>query len=187
MDSSITYTTAQELQELIQIQSLQSKHHKDVIPKNLWGQKGYVTLRYSLEMLQKAGLDYPPIVAKFEGDIIGYLLIFDQKILGMHPVIDHFIYQINPIKFRGEPLESLNYVMVGQLCVDHNFSGKGIAKGMYAYFKKFYASSFSYCVTDIDKRNLRSLKLHYGLGFQLIGKSNTEEAEWNIVLWDWNS
>lgn len=77
--------------------------------------------------------------------------------------------------------------MVGQLCVDHNFNGKGIARGMYAYFKKFYASSFSYCVTDIDKRNLRSLKLHYGLGFQLIGKSITEEAEWNIVLWDWNS
>ena len=88
-------------------------------------------------MLQKAGRDYPPIVAKFEGDFIGYLLIFDQKILGMHPVIDHFIYQINPIKFGGEPLESLNYVMVGQLCVDHNFSGKGIARGMYAYFKNF--------------------------------------------------
>lgn len=80
MDSSITYTTAQELQELIQIQSLQSKHHKDAIPKNLWGQKGYVTLRYSLEMLQKAGRDYPPIVAKFEGDIMGLeFLVFLSK------------------------------------------------------------------------------------------------------------
>lgn len=38
MDSSITYTTAQELQELIQIQSLQSKHHKDAIPK-IYGDK----------------------------------------------------------------------------------------------------------------------------------------------------
>ena len=187
MDSSITYTTAQELQELIQIQSLQSKHHKDAIPKNLWGQKGYVTLLYSLEMLQKAGRYYPPIIAKFEDEIIGYLLVFDQKILGLHPVIDHFIAEINTHKFMGKSLQSENYVMVGQLCVDHKFSGKGIAREMYAYFKKFYASSFSYCVTDIDKRNLRSLKLHYSLGFQLIGKSHTEEAEWNIVLWDWNS
>ena len=187
MSVAFTYTTAKDLKDLIQIQKLQDKYHKDSIPKKLWRQKGYLTLRYSLELLQKAGYYYPPIVTKYKDEIIGYLLIFDQKIQGMHPVVDHFIGEINPIRFLGKPLKYLNYVMVGQVCVDQKYSGNGIARSMYAHFKKFYSSSFSYCVTDINISNIRSLKLHYDLGFQLIGKSYTEEAEWNIVLLDLNS
>ena len=60
MSVAFTYTTAKNLKDLIQIQKLQDKHHKDAIPKKLWRQKGYLTLRYSLELLQKAGYYYPP-------------------------------------------------------------------------------------------------------------------------------
>lgn len=39
MSVAFTYTTAKDLKDLIQIQKLQDKHHKDAIPKNYGAKK----------------------------------------------------------------------------------------------------------------------------------------------------
>ncbi|MFT5021456.1 MAG: hypothetical protein ACI834_000124, partial [Colwellia sp.] len=58
---------------------------------------------------------------------------------------------------------------------------------LYSSFKTRYAITYSLCVTDIDRKNIRSIRAHLKTGFEVIGALSFGNSQWDIVLWDWNA
>ena len=101
-------------------------------------------------------------------------------------LIDDLIKNIDHLSYRDEQLAVVNYAVVGQLCVDKKYRGQGLASKLYQSFKDHYSIRYPYCITDVDRSNKRSLQAHYKTGFQPIGQLQFENADFEIVLWNWN-
>lgn len=185
MTHHISYQETQTLQELEEIKALQARHQKDKIPPELWATKGFVTATYTIALLEAMHRRLPAIIAKHHEKVVGYALVVDRAIIGHHPLLDDLFRQIDCLNYAGVPLATLQYTVVGQLCVDQEYSGQGVAQGLYKHYRNCYAAQFPYCITDVDRNNPRSLKSHLKAGFQIIGTLQYGGAEWDIVLWDW--
>jgi GNAT superfamily N-acetyltransferase len=88
--------------------------------------------------------------------------------------------------YRGKPLADYSYIVVGQVCVDKAFRGKGILDQCYDTYKKTYYSKYDFAVTEIATRNIRSIRAHSRVGFTVIHNYISPVGEeWAIVVWDW--
>jgi len=183
----ITYRLTQNSIELKQIKSLQAQHQKNAVPKNLWASHGFVTAEYTLQFLEEMHLQNPAVIAKHQDKVVGYALVADRTNVGKHPLLDDLFYQIDLLEYNGHSLATVNYTVVGQLCVGHTYSGQGVAQNLYKHYQHCYAARFPYCITDVDRNNPRSLKTHLRAGFQRLHTISYGGASWDIVLWDWHS
>ena len=187
MTCHITYHLSQSTLELKQIKTLQQRHQKNTIPKDLWATHGFVTAEYSLQFLEELHLQNPAVIAKHLEKVIGYALVADRTSVGKHPLLDDLFHQIDLLEYNGHRLATVDYTVVGQLCVDHAYSGQGVAQNLYKHYQHCYAARFPYCITDVDRKNPRSLKTHLRAGFQRLHTISYGGASWDIVLWDWHS
>jgi L-amino acid N-acyltransferase YncA len=95
--------------------------------------------------------------------------------------------QIDLHQYNSEQLSTVNYAVVGQLCVAKNHRGLGLAQQLYAYYQSCLKDKYRYLITDIDAANIRSLKVHLKTGFEIIGELHYGGSNWHIVLWNWNN
>ena len=88
--------------------------------------------------------------------------------------------------FRGKPVSAYNYLVVGQVCVDKDYRGRRILDECYAAYRNIFSKSYDFAITEIDCRNLRSIKAHKRIGFtELHTYASTDKKEWSVVIWDW--
>ncbi len=187
MNQRITFHLTESLDELRQIKDIQKRHQKETIVPELRERTGFVTAEYDVSLLVKMHELLPAIIAKDGDKVVGYALVTDRRIIGNHDLLDDLFNQINQLSFKGCPLAKTNYTVVGQLCIDRNYGGQGIAQGIYKKYQSQYSGAFEYCLTDVDCKNPRSLRTHLRAGFQIIHKIEYGNAEWDIVLWDWKT
>ena len=75
---------------------------------------------------------------------------------------------------------------MGQLCVAEEARGRKLPDRMYKYLRGCYHPRFHYCVTAIDVRNTRSLRVHERVGFEQVDRFVAPDGrDWIIVAWDW--
>ncbi len=59
---------------------------------------------------------------------------------------------------------------------------------MYYKMKEQMLPYFTLLVTEVAKRNIRSLNAHYRVGFEILSEYTSEvNEEWVIVGWDWHA
>ena len=82
--------------------------------------------------------------------------------------------------------QNTQYYAMGQICVAEGYRGMGIFDGLYAKHKENLSARFELCVTEIAKRNTRSLAAHKRVGFEIIHEYyDTIYPElWEVVAWD---
>ena len=187
MTHHITYHLSQSTLELKQIKALQQRHQKNAVSKDLWATHGFVTAEYTLQFLEELHLQNPAVIAKHLEKVVGYALVADRASVGKHPLLDDLFHQIDLLEYNGCSLATVDYTVVGQLCVDNAYSGQGVAQNLYEHYQHCYATTFQYCITDVDRNNPRSLKTHLRAGFQRLHTIAYGGASWDIVLWDWRS
>ena len=176
--------TPEELQGL---KDLQTANLRKNVGEVVAMKEGFVTSEYSLSLLQKMHEEHPSIIAK-EGDIVvGYVIVTTKSIYGMHPEIDHLFNTLDSLHYKGALLGSVNYILVGQLCVGITHRGIGLVQTMYNFYQQLHAKTYKYLVTDISQANQRSIKAHKKTGFETIGIIEQVGTGWDIVLWDWNT
>ena len=185
MNQRITFHMTESLDELRQIKDIQKRHQKEIIAPELREKTGFVTAEYDVSLLIKMHELLPAIIAKDGDAVIGYALVTDCRIIGNHDLLDDLFNQINKLSFNNHPLKNTNYTVVGQLCVESDYGGKGIAQGIYKHYRSIYSDFYDYCVTDVDCNNPRSLRTHLTAGFKPIHRIFYGNAQWDIVLWDW--
>lgn len=142
--------------------------------------EGFVSAEYDMRQLQLMNTMCPSIVAKVGERVIGYALVVTKEFYGHNPLLDDLMNSI-------DELVSMKYVIVGQLCVEKSYRGKGIVPLMYNFFRDELSGEFDCCVTDVNERNPRSLKAHIKSGFEIIETKQYDGCQWHIVLWDWRA
>lgn len=184
----ILYTTASTDSDLHGILQLQQQNLTQALSVEERQSQGFVTVVHSFANLQQMNNIEKHVIAKDGEKVIAYLLAMTvqskEDIPVLQPMFDLFSY----IPFAGKALADYRYLVVGQVCVDKAYRGKGIFDKCYAFYKETYRGKYDFVITEIAATNQRSLAAHNRIGFQEFHRSESAgDTEWVIVLWNWNN
>lgn len=174
-------------EEIEGIKKLQSANLKKNLSESEIEKEGFVTAEYTLDFLEFMNRIEPSIIAVETGQVVGYALVAPREVMGQHVLLDDLFSQIDSFSYRGKPLQTADYVLVGQLCVAKSHRGKGLVQKMYEYYRSALSEKYDYCLTDVQVSNPRSIKVHLKSGFQILGNLSYGGSDWKIVIWDWTS
>lgn len=176
-----------KIEEVRGIKRLQSANLRKNLPKEEIEKEGFVTAEYTLEFLEFMNRVEPSVIAVEDGKVAGYALVATKALLGRHELLDDLFSQIDSFTFKGHSLKESNYVVVGQICVAKSHRGMGLSKRMYDFYRSELSDQFEYCLTDVQISNPGSIKAHLKAGFTILGDLSYGDADWKIVIWDWQN
>jgi hypothetical protein len=183
----IIYTKAYTERDLKGILNLQKANlAKNLSPEEI-SREGFVTVDHSYRQLKILNAVERHVIAKNGDAVIGYLLAMTKYASDKIPILVPMFHEFDRISFHGRLIQSYDYLVVGQVCVDKAFRGQGVFDACYTIYKEFYGTRYDFVITEIAVSNPRSLKAHSRIGFQTIASYNDGNTKWNIVLWDWKA
>jgi hypothetical protein len=166
--------------DLQQILHLQKRNHKDFITPKQAEKEGYVTVRHSLESLKAICGNDGHVIAMDGGHVIGYALTMHSYYAEHIPVLQEMMDQIRTL------IGDIEFLIVGQLCVDINWRGKGVVAVMYDHMKNMFGDAYPGIYTEIALDNPRSMRSHIKCGFQVMKSYHNQNGkQWNIVYCNW--
>lgn len=174
-------------QELLQIHELNRDNLKGNISEREQEEQGFVTWLYSLSLLQQMHGLAPSIVVKNNDKVVGYALVTPVEAGKFHPDLQVMIDNLETLNYNGRPLTTYTFYIMGQVCIDKEYRGKGVFQTLFKKHKEIYSPKYDLLVTEISTRNDRSQKAHKKVGFITIHTSRDELDEWNVVIWDWKN
>lgn len=182
----IHYTLAERTQDLEQILMLQAANYEENISPAEAAAQGFVTAKHSLPLLQEMNRTYKHAIATQQGSLAGYALVMLKEFSAKLPVLTPLIDVVQELTYEGTPLNTATYFIMGQICIDKDYRGKGVFTGLYHQLREQMQPHFSYVVTGVAQRNTRSIAAHAKVGFTSILKFDAPTGEkWDILLWDW--
>ena len=182
----VRFVTTKTEDELRQIIALQQRNLPERLSEEEISKEGFVTVRHDLNLLRKMHETYPHAIAKDGDKVVGYALSMTKDFREYIPILVPMFAQIDQIIHKGKPLKATSYFVMGQICVDKDYRGKGIFPGMYHTLKAQMSADFELVVTEVAQRNTRSLRAHEKVGFVVLKEYTAEDAEaWAIIGWDW--
>lgn len=184
----ITYTTTENDADLEGILHLQRKNLKTAVPAHETAIEGFVSVSHNLENLRRLHEIEQHIIAKDTGEVVGYVLAMTKASRHELPLIYPLFEMFDEFEYSGKVISDYKYMLVGQVCIDKNYRGKGIFGNCYLKYKERYSNSYDFAITEIPKTNLRSQQAHKKIGFKEIHSyRDSDGVEWIVVLWDWNN
>ncbi|MEM8527515.1 MAG: GNAT family N-acetyltransferase [Bacteroidota bacterium] len=180
-----TFTTASTDQDLHQILALQQLN----LPKNISIEEsrtqGFLTVEHDFEILKSMNEACPHIIAKVEEQVVGYTLVMLEQFKDRIPILVPMFEKVNQLAWNNCIIGEMEYFIMGQVCVEKAWRGKGIFSGLYRQMKTELAERFDCIITEIATRNTRSMRAHEKVGFEVLEIYEGEIEEWAIVGWDW--
>ncbi len=143
---------------------------------------GFVTVPHTLPILQAMhGLMPSLIVRGEEGGLAGYALAMAREAQSLLPILAPMFARLEGLAaLRGE-----RWYVMGQVCVDAAWRGRGVFDALYAGHRTWYGGGFDVLVTEIATRNGRSIRAHARAGFEEIDRYRDATDEWSVVAWRW--
>lgn len=179
----ITYKRASTQAELEQILELQKNNLHSLISSEEKKIEGFLTIQHDFDLLNKMNKVCPHIIAKEDEKVVGYALC-------MHPKFENEIDLLRPMfKQITKTLEQNksdnpsfnNYIVMGQICIDKSYRKQGIFRKLYANMLQEIQPTFNIIITEVDKKNTRSLEAHYAMGFELLSKYRSGGQDWELI------
>jgi len=182
----MTYTTSDSDDDLLGILELQKKNLAvHLTPEEIRGQ-GFVTVIHSLADLQKMNAIERHVVAKDGDKVVAYLLAMTVASKNDIPVLVSMFGTFDQVTYRGRPLSSWHYIVVGQVCVDKDYRGREVLMETYKKYRDQFSQGYDFAVTEIATRNTRSIRAHEKIGFIEAHRFTAPGGEeWSIVIWEW--
>lgn len=174
------------LDELQQILRLQEKNLIQRIDETEMMSQGFVTLRHDLTILEQMHRLAPSIIIKDDDKVVAYALTMLQECRQLMPDLEPMFSLFDNLSWNNKPLNDYRFYVMGQICIAKEYRGQGLFEQLYQYHKNNYRSQFDLCVTEISRRNHRSLRAHEKMGFKIIHNHRDQLDEWVIVAWDWS-
>ena len=81
--------------------------------------------------------------------------------------------------------KSLNYIAMGQICVDKSQRGKGVFRGLYNFMKDELSKEYDAIITEVDVLNTRSSQAHKAVGFEILKNYSSNNQDWELIIWNW--
>jgi len=181
MESSadISYSRSGNDQELLNILEIQRRNVKSVLSGEEVRSQGFVTVVHDLELLKKMHGYCPHILARNGDKIVGYALAMVPELRHDIPVLAS-LFEMTDARLSGR-----NYLVMGQICIDKPFRGRGLFSGMYEFYREQLQREYECLVTEVSDENQRSLKAHLHLGFEILHTRVDKGAEWKMLVWRW--
>lgn len=184
MDTKVTL--ARKPAHLKQILKLQAANVLEAIDDDTARSQGFVTATHDLELLQRMTASAASVIALQERQLVGYCLAMTREFGDSVPVLTPLFERQDAIEYRGELLGDSGYLVMGQICVAQGARGQKLADRMYKYLRGCYHLRFPYCITAVDARNTRSLRIHQRVGFEEIDRFQASDGRnWVLVIWNW--
>jgi hypothetical protein len=182
----IIYTTSDSKNDLEGILDLQKRNLPVSLTKDEILNQGFVTVDHSYDQLVRLNDHEKHVVAKDGEKVIGYLLAMTKRSRFDIPVLIPMFELFDAISYNDKKISGYDYLVVGQVCIDKAWRGKGILDHCYAAYRQHYSNKYDFAITEIAATNLRSLKAHRRMGFKEINTYvSPDKTEWVVVLWDW--
>ena len=122
----------------------------------------------------------PHIIAKHNKNVIGYALCMLQGFKKDIPVLVPMFTEID--KELSAKKQPLNYLIMGQICIDKKYRKQGVFRGLYAAMKQELQGSFDAIITEVDSANIRSSNAHKAVGFKELKKYTSNHQEWELIV-----
>jgi hypothetical protein len=151
------------------ILSLQSANYIANLSANERKQ-GFLSAQFSPEQTAQIAEDLGTIVAVIDGQILGFVCAFRNEFETGSPVIAKMLESYDDMKFEGRRLSSFKSYIYGPVCIDRNYRGRGLLRGLFEAQKKELAGQFEIGVAFVSRSNPHSLTAHVdGLGMTEVG------------------
>ncbi|WP_299155967.1 GNAT family N-acetyltransferase [uncultured Tenacibaculum sp.] len=171
-----TTTTNEELEQILYLQANNLPQNLTPIEKK---EQGFVTVHHTFSLLKKMHNIHPHIIAKDKEKVIGYALSMSKIFRNEIPVLVPMFNEIDKF-FKKEKI----YILMGQVCIDKNYRGKGVFRGLYNEMKTVFSNSYECIITEIDSANTRSLNAHKAIGFKELLTYQANNQDWIVVFMD---
>lgn len=171
-----------DLERIIELQKL---NRPTAVVPDLWETQGFVTMEYTVQQLQIICGKYRHVVAKHNNAVVGYALILLKDYSSSFPFLRDMFQDIETGFCDGKPLRESRYFVMGQICIEEDFRGKGVFKQLYHQLREQMSADFDFVVTEVSTRNGKSMRAHEHLGFENIKPGETGSSEWKVIAWDW--
>lgn len=173
----IQFKTTSTKEELKQILELQQKNLPKNISQTEKKEQGFVTVEHDLEILERMHNVQPHIIAVSNNRVVGYALCMDKQFKNDVPVLIPMFDEIdNSLK------EDIPYILMGQVCVDKDFRGKGVFRGLYEKMKTEVKPTFEAIITEVDALNTRSSNAHKAIGFDKLTTYEAGGQLWELII-----
>lgn len=176
----ISYKRAITDEELHEILELQRKNISSLISEEEKQKEGFVTVQHDFDTLKSMNEVCAHSLAIYNSSVIGYAL----------SMVKAFKYDIAILIPMFKEIENcvdsnLSYITMGQICIDKAFRKQGVFRGLYNAMKEHVKHEFDVIITEVDKKNTRSLNAHYAIGFELLKTYKSNNQEWVLLSWAW--
>lgn len=172
----ITYSKTTSIEELTQILALQNINLLENLSDEEKQQQGFVTVKHTLEILEKMHKACPHTIAKYNDRVVGFALSMTKEFSDDIEVLKPMFIEIN------KTVTTKSYIVMGQICIDKDFRKQGVFRGLYNFMKtNICESKFDLIVTEIDLKNQISLNAHQAIGFKNLIDYNYHGKNWRIV------
>ncbi|WP_299259573.1 GNAT family N-acetyltransferase [uncultured Aquimarina sp.] len=176
----LKYATVTSDKELEQILLLQQKNLSVSISSEEKKKEGFVTVEHDFNILKKMNDQQPHIIAKDRDKVVGYTLCmtsdFGNDIEVLKPMFK---------KIENSLDQSNKYIVMGQVCIDKDYRGQGIFRGLYKHMKLELHKKYDLLITEVAANNIRSLGAHNAIGFKDLMVYESDNIKWHLIYWNW--
>ena len=118
-------------------------------------------------------------IAISNNNVVGYALSMHQDFKNYIPLLEPMFVEIN--KAIKQHNNSLNYIAMGQICIDKRVRGQGVFRKLYNYMALELKNDFDAIITEVDTKNTRSSNAHKAVGFKLLKNYTSNNQLWEII------
>jgi len=177
---SIVYKSVSSEEELDQILVLQKNNLSEFISQTEKEKEGFVTVKHDFDILDRMNTQQPHIIAKHKDVVVGYTLCMTKNFGSDIEILKPMFTKIDELLDQNIP-----YLVMGQVCIEKAYRGKGIFNGLYQKMKLELQKTYNLLITEVASDNLRSLKAHKNVGFKTLTTYSSDNILWHIISWNW--
>jgi ribosomal protein S18 acetylase RimI-like enzyme len=176
----IKYQLTSTNKELTGIIALQHKNLPLHISANQKDEQGFVTIQHKLELLTKMHDAHPHIIAKHNDNVVGYALCMLPEFRNEIPVLTP-MFDLTDIAIKKQN-KGLNYMVMGQVCVDKEYRKQGVFRALYTFMKENIYKEYNAIITEVDVKNVRSSNAHKAVGFEILKEYQSNNQNWELIM-----
>lgn len=179
--TNITYTRVTTDKELEEILALQKRNIPISLSDSETKTEGFLTAQHSFEVLKNMNLACPHIIAKHNNTVVGYALCMLSSFRNDVPILKPMFEYLDKVIER-ENLSSLNYIIMGQICIAKAYRKQGIFRGLYVKMQQVLQKDFDVIITEVNAKNTRSSQAHQAVGFKILDVHTEKGEDWELII-----
>ena len=145
--------------------------------------KGFLSAEFTSEQVAAMAEDLGTMLAIVENNVAGFLCAFRKEFNHGSPVIEKMLESYDRVCFEGQSLSSYNDYIYGPVCIDRDYRGKGLLRGLYEAQKRDLTGQFDIGVAFVARNNAHSLRAHVaGLRMTEVGDFEVKGNPYVILV-----